>query len=141
DRSLGSSAGLRMLGNFTVNKGEYVEFFICDDGNLSEWLDGNPVQVHDYQEVYSFYSFDFTVPYADTWHLIFSNVNLTSTGQRQITGYLTIEIPSYSLPSSMIDEINRITLMYYAFIVIGISVAIIAAVFVFRNREKMMGNM
>ncbi len=131
DRQLGFSAELRMYGNFTLNKGEYVEFFICDDGNLTRWLDGDSFQVYDYQEVYDFYAFDFITPYNDMWHLIFSNVNLTSTGTRQITGYLTVEL-SPSLTQPTIPEVVMQTYILGA--VIGVSAVIVIIVLILRRR-------
>lgn len=134
DRVIKSSAGLRIYGNFTVNKGEYIKFFICDDGNLSEWIEGHPVQVYDHQEVYDFYSFDFTAPYGDTWHLIFSNVNLTSTGQRQITGYVTMLPPDRTLPSTLAEIMERMFLLYYSMIAIAGMVVIAIVLFLVKRK-------
>jgi len=128
-------SGFRISGNFSVNKGEYIEFFICDSGNLTNWLNGTSIFVYDHQDVEEFYSFAFILPYAETWHLVFSNVNLTSTGQRHITLNIILGDSSPSLPSTVSDMINQMYLMYLLEIsLIASMVAIVIVVFVRRSR-------
>lgn len=73
----------RVIGSFTADS--TIEFAICDSGNYSRWLNNQtPTRYELY--VGTSYSFNFTVPYAGDWYVVFSN------GYSSVPNNLDIEV-------------------------------------------------
>lgn len=116
--------GSRIVGNFsfTLALGN-IYFFICNSTNFQEWSAGNvsSSSVEAYEKVHGqTHEFDFAIPYADTWYVVFSNEQLF---QVTITGYvdfpdtppfrLSFEIDEWVSPSE-IFSISGVSRGYYA---------------------------
>lgn len=55
---------------------QIIDFFICDQANFDLWDSGETASVYHNQDNVGSYSFNFRVPYADTWHFVFKNYAL-----------------------------------------------------------------
>ena len=50
-----------------------IDFFICDDANYNTWSVGGPATVYELKDNYISASWGtFAIPYADTWHCVYS---------------------------------------------------------------------
>lgn len=67
------SSGEVIHGSYSSD-GSSIEFFIVDEGNYSRWVDNLTYDRHSYKHGV-IVSFNFTVPYNDTWYAIFHNPN------------------------------------------------------------------
>jgi hypothetical protein len=116
-RLISSTSGKHLTGNFTVNKGDYINFFICNDGNLTIWLLEGEAYLYDYQENVTFHEFDFTTPNDSNWYLVFSNIDLNPV-QRQLTGHVVAPRIDQSIPRVWLPLIASCTaLIMFAAIV------------------------
>jgi len=76
-----------------------LKFFICDSTNWVIWDGGGVADVYNLETNMHTLSFTFTVPYADTWHCVYSN----DGGSQGVTVDIGIDInddntPVYSTP-------------------------------------------
>ncbi|MFW9807397.1 MAG: hypothetical protein ACFFFK_11775 [Candidatus Thorarchaeota archaeon] len=81
DRNLGTgefysvyreaNVGWRIEGSFSTNNN--VEFFICDEGNYTNWKKHQSVLLQEHNESTTGQTFNFTIPYDSTWHVVFYN--------------------------------------------------------------------
>ncbi|MHA1576864.1 MAG: hypothetical protein ACTSU3_05840, partial [Candidatus Thorarchaeota archaeon] len=49
-------------------------FFICDDTNFYLWDEGSPASGYEIGDDVHTHYFEFTIPYDDVWHIVYSNV-------------------------------------------------------------------
>jgi len=67
------SANLGLYGNFDVNGGLEVKFFICDRANFNLWTDGYPASVYLQNAEVSSLEWTFKVPKTDIWYIVYAN--------------------------------------------------------------------
>ncbi|MFW9886328.1 MAG: hypothetical protein ACFFEX_18225 [Candidatus Thorarchaeota archaeon] len=66
-----ANAGWRVEGSFTAVNA--IEFFICDAGNYSKWINNQAAVLFDHNEQTTVHNFNFTIHYDSVWYVIFSN--------------------------------------------------------------------
>ncbi|MHA2353848.1 MAG: hypothetical protein ACXADC_01630 [Candidatus Thorarchaeota archaeon] len=69
-------AGWRIEGSFTAVNA--VEFFICDAGNYSKWVNNQVAVLHEHDENTASHTFNFTIQHDAIWYVIFSNSKIAS---------------------------------------------------------------
>ncbi len=69
-------AGWRIEGSFTTVNA--IEFFICDAGNYSNWVNNQVAVLYEHREQAVTHTFNFTTQYDAIWYVIFSNSQTTS---------------------------------------------------------------
>ncbi|MFX0091210.1 MAG: hypothetical protein ACFFBD_05555 [Candidatus Hodarchaeota archaeon] len=95
---------------------EGLDFFICDDANYNIFTGGGSATVYSLKENMHTAYFDYTLPYDDTWHLVFYNSGSTSvTVDRaaDIDGDSTPYFSSASWDSVVNYQILENTQWYY----------------------------
>ncbi|MHA1929374.1 MAG: Ig-like domain-containing protein [Candidatus Thorarchaeota archaeon] len=80
--------GTGLYGSFETESGG-VDFFICDDDNYNLWAGGFSAYVYNLVTDSAGLDWSFEVPYTDTWHFVYSN--LDSFNQVRITGWHRID--------------------------------------------------
>jgi len=78
------SSGDGIYGDFEVTypasgADQIITFFICDEDTYNEWVGGGSLSGYHLQENVGSYSFEFRIPYTDTWHFVFKNYALLTT--------------------------------------------------------------
>ncbi|MHA1939269.1 MAG: hypothetical protein ACXABV_18950 [Candidatus Thorarchaeota archaeon] len=69
-------AGWRIEGSFTTANA--IEFFICDAGNYSKWVNNQVAVLHEHRENAASHTFNFTIQHDAIWYVIFSNSKIAS---------------------------------------------------------------
>ena len=77
--------------DFEVTFGTDVDFYICDSSEYTKMVDGQSYYAYDIHENVGSLSTSFTVPYDDTWYIIFSNDDLLF--RRHVEGSLSYSAP------------------------------------------------
>ena len=77
--------------DFEVTYGTDVDFFICDSSEYAKLVDGQSYYVYDIHENVGSLSTAFTIPYDDTWYIVFENEDVLF--RRHIEGTLSYSAP------------------------------------------------
>ncbi len=68
------TTGSTFSGYFEAHsEAQWIDFFICDEANKDLWESTGSASVYELLENWYIASFDFSIPYDDTWYAIFSN--------------------------------------------------------------------
>ncbi|MBD3407958.1 MAG: hypothetical protein GF411_17695 [Candidatus Lokiarchaeota archaeon] len=74
------SVGTDISGFFETHSAtQGVDFFIADDYNMGEWEAGRSASVYELNEDMHTLGISFSIPSSDTWHIVFSNADGSSS--------------------------------------------------------------
>ncbi|MFW9967263.1 MAG: hypothetical protein ACFFEA_08930 [Candidatus Thorarchaeota archaeon] len=77
-----ADTGWRIEGSFAAANA--IDFFICDAGNYSKWIENQATILYEHQEQVATHAFNLTIPHDGVWYVIFSNAYVTSNNTLEI---------------------------------------------------------
>jgi hypothetical protein len=118
-----AESGWRIEGSFEAVNG--IEFFICDAGNYSLWIDRQTPILYEHNEQATAHTFNVTVPYNAVWYVIFSNAYITSNNSLEAE---IRYIDQFGVEQTQVSEVTEnliSTPLVVGFIVAGMVLSII----------------
>lgn len=96
------SSGDGAYGDFEVTypasgDDQIITFFICDEADYNDWVGGGSPSVYHLQENVGSYSFEFRIPYADTWYFVFKNYAVLTSKTVQFDVYRDTTPPAIDM--------------------------------------------
>jgi hypothetical protein len=117
----GCKSGDRIYGDFEVTSGAGIDFFICDQENWDLWDTGHTASVYQKHDNWGSLTWDFTVPEAGTWHVVFDNMDSLFTS-KHIVGHIYHVVPTTTSSYAPLD----ISGFFPGILVLAIIVVIVA---------------
>lgn len=116
-------AGGRIEGSFTAVNA--IEFFICDAGNYSKWVNNEAAVLFEHDEQTTTHAFNLTIQYDATWYVIFSNSLTTSNNSLNAEIRFVDQLGIEQTQVSVITQNLISTPVVIGFIAAGIGISIL----------------